>query len=173
MKRVIKMAESLRLEYRTKLALAKEEAGEVEAETYIRSLNCIEGQRRLFRNIKVMEENSREGSTSNVTITSNSGETTEYTDKKSMEEVIAPCNENRWHQTEGGSKLHGDIFTSKLGRCGDGPEIDSVLKGNFEFPTGTSDATIEFIDACKLPKDIDIVNNIPDATTRYKIAKIS
>ena len=47
-KKVIKMAESLSLEYRTKLALAKEEAGERKAATYLRNLNRIEGQRKLF-----------------------------------------------------------------------------------------------------------------------------
>lgn len=44
-KKLLRMAESLSLEYRTKLALSKEEAGEVKAATYIRSLNRIEGQR--------------------------------------------------------------------------------------------------------------------------------
>ena len=79
--KVIKMAESLSLEYRTKLALAKEEAGEIKAATYLRNLNRIEGQRKLFRNIRVMEEKIKGGSTSKVTITSSTGETIEYTDK--------------------------------------------------------------------------------------------
>ena len=90
-----------------------------------------------------------------------------------MEEVISPCNESKWHQTEGGSQLHQDKFTSKLGRCGDGPEIDRVLQGNFEFPNDTSDATRDFIKACKLPENIDIVKEFPDATSRYKTAKQS
>ena len=96
-KKVIKMAESLSLEYRTKLALAKEEAGQIKAAMYLRNLNRIEGQRKLFRNIRVMEEKVKGDSTSKVTITSNSGQTLEYTDKKSMEEVISPCNESKWH----------------------------------------------------------------------------
>ena len=50
-----RMAVSLSLEYRTKLALAKEEAGEVKAAEYIRSLNRIEAQRKLYQNIRVME----------------------------------------------------------------------------------------------------------------------
>ena len=48
------MADSLSQEYRTKLALAKEEAGEVMAATYLRSRNHIERQRKLFQNIKLM-----------------------------------------------------------------------------------------------------------------------
>ena len=91
-KKLLKIAESLSLEYRTKLALAKEEAGEVKDDTYIKSLNRIEGQRRLFSNIRVMEQKIKGGSTSKVVITSSSGEIKEYTDKKSIEKVIAPCN---------------------------------------------------------------------------------
>ena len=80
-KKVLKMAESLSLEYRTKLALAKEAAGEVKAANYLRSLNRIEGQRRLFQNIRAMEKKVRGGSASKVVVTSESGLVTEYTDK--------------------------------------------------------------------------------------------
>ncbi len=48
-------SESLSLEYRTQLALAKEEAGEVKASEYIRSLTRIENQRKLFRDIRYIE----------------------------------------------------------------------------------------------------------------------
>ena len=75
------MAISLSLEYRTKLALAKEEAGEVKAAEYIRSLNRIEAQRKLFQNIRVMENKLKGGSTSKVTITAADGTVHEYTEK--------------------------------------------------------------------------------------------
>lgn len=88
-----------------------------------------------------------------------------------MENVIAPCNEGKWHYTEGGSQFHDSEFTSKLGRCGDGPEINTVLKGYFEFPPSTSDATRDFINACKLSADIKNVEELLDAPTLYKIAK--
>ena len=55
--KLLKLVESLSLEYRTKLALAKEEAGECKAVSYICSLNRIETQRKLFQNIRVMEKN--------------------------------------------------------------------------------------------------------------------
>ena len=128
------MAESLSLEYRTKLALAKEEAGEGKAANYLRSLNRIEGQRKLFQNIRAMEKKLRGGSTSKVVVTSESGFVTEYTDKKSMEAVIAPANENKWHQTEGGSQLYDEEFINKLGRFCEGPDVDRVMKGDFTFP---------------------------------------
>ena len=40
----MQLAESLSLEYRTQLALAKEEAGEVKAATFLRKMNHIEAQ---------------------------------------------------------------------------------------------------------------------------------
>ena len=60
---------SLSLEYRTKLALAKEEAGEIKAAVYIRSLTRIEQDQKLFQNIRVMEKKIKGGSTSKVIVT--------------------------------------------------------------------------------------------------------
>ena len=57
--KIKRMAISLNLEYRTKLAEAKEEAGEIKAAVYIRNLNRIEEERKIFQNIRVMEKNSR------------------------------------------------------------------------------------------------------------------
>ena len=67
-----------------KLAQAKEEAGEVKAATYIRTLNNIERQRKLYQNIKVMEDKIKGGSTSKVTITGDDGVTKEYLNKTSI-----------------------------------------------------------------------------------------
>ena len=50
-KRCMLYAESLSLEYRTQLAIAKEEAGEVKAASFLLNMNHVEAQRRLFRNI--------------------------------------------------------------------------------------------------------------------------
>ena len=44
-------------------------------------------------------------------------------------------------------------------------------KGYFEFPPSTSDATRDFINACKLSADIKNVEELLDAPTLYKIAK--
>ena len=48
------MAISSSLEYCTKLALSKEEAGEVKAAVYIWSLSKIEEERELYQNIRIM-----------------------------------------------------------------------------------------------------------------------
>ena len=105
-RRIKQIADSLSLEYRMKLAQAKEEAGEGKAATYIRTLNNIERQRRLYQNIKVMENKIRGGSTSKVTTTYHNGVTKEFLSKASIEQVIANYNETKYHSSEGSSQLH-------------------------------------------------------------------
>ena len=73
------MAESLSLEYRTQLAMDKEEAGEIKAAVFLRNMNSIEAQRRLFHNIRATENKIRGGSTTQVTITNKNGKVAEYT----------------------------------------------------------------------------------------------
>ena len=79
--KIKRMAVSLSLEYCTKLALAKEEAGEVKAAVYICSFNIIEQERKLFQNIQIMENRIKGGSTSKVIITAADGNIQEFTDK--------------------------------------------------------------------------------------------
>ena len=62
-----------------------------------------------------------------------------------MERVIAKSNEAQWHKTEGGSHLHNIEFIEKLGSYGEGPEVQNVLDGNFQFPDSTSIDTRDFI----------------------------
>ena len=45
-------AETLSMEYRTQLVMAKEAAGEGDAATLIRNMNKLEATRRIFRNIR-------------------------------------------------------------------------------------------------------------------------
>ena len=55
------MAESLSLEYMTRLAMGKEEASDMKSAVYLRNINRIEGQRRGVRNIKIMEGKAKGG----------------------------------------------------------------------------------------------------------------
>jgi hypothetical protein len=98
-KKCMKIAESLSLEYRTQLALAKEEAGEIRAATFLRQMNHIEAQRRLFRNIRHMEGKIKGGCTSKVTQKIN-GIDVEFTKKEDIERLCATGNEQLYHQTE-------------------------------------------------------------------------
>ena len=69
-----KMAESLSIEYRSRLEIAKEEDGEVKVATFIRSLTQVEFQRTIFRNIIVMEDKSKVGYTLRVKVTKKMGQ---------------------------------------------------------------------------------------------------
>ena len=57
------------LEYRTQLAMAKEEAEEMKAAAFLRNMNLVESHRILFNNIRHMEGKLRGGSTTQVTVT--------------------------------------------------------------------------------------------------------
>ena len=120
-------AESLSLEYRTQLALAKEEAGEVKAATYIRNLNHIEAQRRLFRNIRHMEGKSKGGCTSKV-IKQVGLDQIEFTKKEDIERLCAETNELKYHQIEGGgSQLLLPQFINDLGSHGESKGMKQVI----------------------------------------------
>ena len=92
-KKIVLMSESLSMEYRQQLAGAKEAEGEIKAATYLRNLNRVERQRKLFQNIRRMENKLRGGSTNKVVITDEYGITKEYNKKEDMEKVIAVANE--------------------------------------------------------------------------------
>ena len=81
------MAESLSYEYRTQLALAKEEAGEIKAATFLRIANNIEAQRRMYQNIRYMEGKVKGSSTSKLTATSEEGHQIKLTDKLEIEKI--------------------------------------------------------------------------------------
>ena len=99
------MVESLSLEYRTQLAMTKEEAGEVKVAVFLRHMNSIEAQHRLFCSILTVENTIRGGSITQVTITKKHGKFVEYTEMKDIEKLIAKPTENKWHKTKGGSEL--------------------------------------------------------------------
>ena len=134
------------MEYRHRLAAAKEDAGNIPAATYLRNMNRIEAQRQLFRNIRFMEEKLTAGSTTQVTISSPEGRTIELTQREEVEKVVMAENERKFHQTEGGSQLLSDRFVRDIGKFGDGPAVEEVLE--------TTEATKEFLTACKQPRHL-------------------
>ena len=62
------IAEDLSLEYRIKLALVTEEAGELAAAVFLCNQNRTEEQKRVSRNIRRMEGKTKESGTNKVTI---------------------------------------------------------------------------------------------------------
>jgi hypothetical protein len=160
------LAESLSREYRTRLAIAKEEAGEMTAATYLKTRNRIEAQRRLYRNIRYMEGKIKGECTSKVTTTVN-GQKVEHTDKKSIEQLIAQENEAKYHQTEGGSQLLDPVFIDSLGSFGEGKDIPSVLDGTYIPPIEASTATADYISACTFSRQQSSLIGTKTTSQRY------
>ena len=160
------LAESLSREYRTQLAIAKEEAGEMTAATYLKTRNRIEAQRRLYRNIRYMEGKIKGECTSKV-ITTVNGQKVEHTDKKSIEQLIAQENEAKYHQTEGGSQLLDPVFIDSLGSFGEGKDIPSVLDGTYVPPIEASTATADYISACTFSRQQSSLIGTKTTSQRY------
>ena len=162
------MTESFRLEFKTRLAMAKEEVGEMKVTVYPRNNNIIESQRRVTRNIQRMERKLKGESITHITTTNTDGVVTEYTHKIPMEKMIATCNNINFHQTEGGSELLHLIFTADLGTYGERPCTNSVLNGTYVVPERTSTATEDFLHKYKQHDNIESVNLDKGIVVRYQ-----
>ena len=150
------------------MALAKEEAGEIKAASYLRNMNHVEAQRRLFRNIRHMEGKTKGGSTSKVT-TKIEGRDVEVTNKVDIEKLCATENERKYHQTEtGNSELLSQEFIQDLGHHGEGPQIQRVLQGTYVPPENTTQDTKDFLNTCKLDQSNDRLDTNDDIIKRYK-----
>ena len=70
---------------------------------------------------------------------------------KLWKNLILSTNESKYHQTEGcGSQLMDDDFVNLFGSHGEGPRvIDVILLGDVDLPAHTSEATRDFLNACK------------------------
>ena len=162
-------AESLSLEYRTQLAVAKEAAGEGDAAVFLRNLNNIEKTRRLFRNIRRMEKKSKGGCTSKV-ITRINGIDIEHTDKSTIDKVCAKENQRKYHLPETGtSQLLSDEFIKDLGHHGEGSEVKKVLDGTYSPPNHTTQATKDFLSACATQPSTLHLATRPNVQARYKL----
>ena len=160
--------ESMNLEYRSQLAIAKENNGEGSAATYIRTRNAIENKRRLFRNIKFIEGKTIGGFTTKVDVTQNNT-IVEYTDRNNIEAAIIKANESKYHQTEGSSQFLNKEFTDSLGLHGEGLDTSKVTKGTYIPPAATSEETRDFLLACKS----SITTVQPDIISRFTAQKNS
>ena len=122
-----------------------------------------------------MEKKFKGGSTSMVVVTDSYGSTKEYNTKEPMEKVIATSNESKWHQTETNNKsdLLKPQLIKKLGLYGEGVDVKDVLAGTFVCPNDTSDATKEFLGACKTHVNLKENNNMAGIRSRFKAYKTS
>ena len=81
---------------------------------------------------------------------------------------MAVGNEKVGHQTEGGSQLLTPEFIQKLGNFGEGIGTNDVLAGTFQYPENTTEATKDFLEACKNNTNIASVIQNDSITTRYR-----
>ena len=145
------IAEQLSLDYRYRLAMAREESGLEQAATYLRSRNKIEAQRRTFRNIRHIEQRIKGGATTHVEITAEDGSVTELSDKDAMEAAMIRENPRKYHQCKGlnSSAFLQTTFLELFGNYGEGPATREVLEGTFDPPFEIDNDTRDFLDACK------------------------
>ena len=62
-----------------------------------------------------------------------------------MNAALIANNDKLCHQTEGVSELLDQENIKLSGNYGEGPAIDSILDGTFQFLAGLSDSTIDFL----------------------------
>ena len=160
-------ASTASLEYRNELAKAKEDAGDLEAAQYLRQLNETEAIRKLFGTIRAVEQKINAGATSQVQITQANGNSIKYTEKEDIEKALCTVNEAKYHQTEGGSQLLQKEFMDLLGTHGEGPEVNNVLEGTFSYPLNTSEATKDFLQACRRPDNIKDIPSEKNPVQRF------
>lgn len=167
-------AESLSKEYRTQLAMAKEEAGEMKAAVALRNMNRVEGIRRLYRHIRFMEGKLKGGSISQVIVHDDDGITKEYTAKEDVESKIIEENVKKYHQTEsGGCQFLDDEYRELFGDYGEGPAVPDVLAGTFVIPESATQDTRAFIEACAYLDGVDREMETPDIVNRFRTTRTS
>ena len=150
-----KMAEQLSLEYRYRLALAREEDGKGKAATYIRQRNQVEQQRRTFRNIRQIEQRVKGGATTFIITRDQAGNPIEITDRKPMEEAMLKANSKKYHQIEDtpSSQFLQMLYTQLFGKYGEGPATQEVLNGTFIPPDDATEDMKDFLKACEYKGD--------------------
>jgi len=152
-----KFAPELQMEFRYRLAKAKEEEDNIPAATHIRNLTKQENTRTLFRRIRYLERKINNLSTSRLTITGRDGTEREICNQKAIEEHIMNANEKKFHQTEGHGQLQTGQLLRDVGVMGTGPKSDSILDGTYRAPDGTSDTTRSFLQAMKSPDNYKVI----------------
>ena len=148
-------AKSLQQEFRYRLAAAKEAAGEGKVATILRNMSRVEAQRTSAWNTKFMLGTTRNGSSTQVTVTNPDGSKSDLTEREEVESAVMRENERKYHQTEGGSQLLDSIFQKDFGSFGEGPAMDEVLQGTYAIPPHATKATRDFLEACKAPDSFE------------------
>ena len=114
-----------------------------------------------------MEGKTKRGSTTQVKVTDDNDTVIELINKEGIKNIIVKGDEKLGHQTEGGIQLLSQKFTRRLGNCGERPGTKAVLEGTFNYPDSTTEATKDFLAACKHNIKIASVKNHDDTSNRF------
>ena len=133
------------LEFLSRLALEKEQRGKHKATHYLREMKTMEVIKKMFMKIKFVEKKLKKTATTYVTHKSQDGTTEELTQKTELEKAIIKENLDKYRQTKSACPLFQDSLFQDIGTSGNGPAVDSILKGDYKPPPGTSPATTTFL----------------------------
>ena len=150
-KRCKQYAPELQMEYRYRLAKAKEAEDNIPAATHISNLTHQEQTRTLFRRIRYLERKLSNKSTSRLIVQDQLGNQKEVWKREQVERHIMTANEKKYHQAEGTSQLTEGRLLQDIGPLGTGPQVLSILQGNYVPPPGTSAVTKDFLKEMKIP----------------------
>ena len=143
-----KNSEGLRATYLEELARAKEENGEGDKASLLRNMTHIEKQRKTFRKIKRMKDNTRSLSTTSIVVTKENGQKEEISKKEELEREIISSNIKKYHQTENSCPFFNEPLYSDFGRFGEGPETKNLCQGKYKIPEGVDEYTADFLKEC-------------------------
>jgi len=134
-------------------------------------MSRVEAQRASAWNTKFMLGTTRNGSSTQVTVTNPDGSKSDLTEREDVESAVMRENERKYHQTEGGSQLLDSVFQKDFGSFGEGPAIDEVLQGTYTIPPHATQATKDFPDSFESPSVDPIVSRYRDYVHSWKCRK--
>lgn len=156
------------MEYRHRLAKAKEEEDNIPAATHIRNLTQQEHTRTLFRRIRYLERKMSNLSTSRIVISDHRGHPREVVKRDQVEYHIMKANNRKYHQAEGTSQLSKGQLLQDIRLFRTGPKVTNILRGNYKPPLGTSSATKEFLKEMRITNRYKRCTPIDFATFKEK-----
>jgi len=118
-------------------------------------MSRVEAQRASAWNTKFMLGTTQNGSSTQVTVTNPDGLKSDLIEREDVESAVMRENERKYHQTEGGSQLLDGVFQKDFGSFGEGPAIDEVSQGTYTIPPHATQATKDFLQACKAPDSFE------------------
>ena len=123
------MPESPSLDYRTQLAMSKEEAEEISYAVFLRNKTILKPKDVYFGILDTWKDILKVAASSKSQLKKMVTRLNTQR-KKQIEKLVVNTNFSKYYVTEGGSPLLSKTYMSTLGLHGEGEEIKNVLDGN-------------------------------------------